>query len=47
MQQIVEFLPRALPVRDYSQLPLEVKRKEVDSLIAREAQEPFNLMNGF
>ncbi|AFQ15020.1 non-ribosomal peptide synthase/polyketide synthase [Bacillus thuringiensis] len=46
VQQIVEFLPRALPVRDYSQLPLEVKEKEVDSLIAREAQEPFNLMNG-
>ena len=46
MQQIVEFLPRALPVRDYSQLPLEVKEKEVDSLIAREAQEPFDLMNG-
>ena len=47
VQQIVEFLPRALPVRDYSQLPLEVKEKEVDSLIAREAQEPFNLMNYF
>ncbi|MCI0767842.1 non-ribosomal peptide synthase/polyketide synthase [Bacillus sp. TL12] len=46
VQQIVEFLPRALPVRDYSQLPLEVKEKEVDSLIAREAQEPFDLMNG-
>ena len=45
MQQIVEFLPSALPVRDYSQL-LEVKEKEVDSLIAREAQEPFDLMNG-
>ena len=26
VQQIVEFLPRALPVRYYSQLPLEVKR---------------------
>ena len=47
VQQIVEFLPRALPVRDYSQLPLEVKEKEVDSLIAREAQEPFDLMNYF
>lgn len=46
VQQIVEFLPSALPVRDYSQLPLEVKEKEVDSLIAREAQEPFDLMNG-
>ncbi|PGV93479.1 hypothetical protein COD80_18935, partial [Bacillus cereus] len=46
VQQIVEFLPRALPVRDYSQLLLEVKEKEVDSLIAREAQEPFDLMNG-
>ncbi|PFJ06741.1 non-ribosomal peptide synthetase, partial [Bacillus cereus] len=46
VQQIVEFLPRALPVRDYSQHPLEVKEKEVDSLIAREAQEPFDLMNG-
>ncbi|MEI4623585.1 non-ribosomal peptide synthase/polyketide synthase [Bacillus pfraonensis] len=46
VQQIVEFLPRALPVRDYSQLPLEVKEKEVDSLIAREAQKPFDLMNG-
>ncbi|HBS47229.1 MAG TPA: hypothetical protein DEA91_27180, partial [Paenibacillus sp.] len=46
VQQIVEFLPSALPVRDYSQLPLEVKGKEVDSLIAREAQEPFDLMNG-
>ncbi|MEC3420879.1 amino acid adenylation domain-containing protein, partial [Bacillus cereus] len=46
VQQIAEFLPRALPVRDYSQLPPEVKEKEVDSLIAREAQEPFDLMNG-
>ena len=27
VQQIVEFLPSALPVRDYSQLPLEVKKR--------------------
>ncbi|WP_144572332.1 non-ribosomal peptide synthetase [Bacillus paramycoides] len=46
VQHIVEFLPRTLPVRDYSPLPQEVKEKEVDSLIAREAQEPFDLMNG-
>ncbi|MFD0772072.1 non-ribosomal peptide synthase/polyketide synthase [Bacillus sp. CGMCC 1.60114] len=46
VQHIVEFLPRTLSVRDYSHLPLEVKEKEVDSLIAREAQEAFDLMNG-
>ncbi len=36
MQQIVEFFLEHYRVRDYSQLPLEVKEKEVDSLIARE-----------
>ncbi|MGG2065340.1 non-ribosomal peptide synthase/polyketide synthase [Bacillus sp. S14(2024)] len=46
VQHIVEFLPRTLSVRDYSHLPLEVKEKEVNSLIAREAQEAFDLMNG-
>ncbi|RPK10893.1 non-ribosomal peptide synthetase [Priestia endophytica] len=46
VQHIVKFLPRTLPVRDYSHLPLEIKEKEIDSLIAREAQEPFDLING-
>ncbi|MGM0887833.1 MAG: non-ribosomal peptide synthase/polyketide synthase [Bacillota bacterium] len=46
VQHIVEFLPRKLPVEDYSHLPLEVKEKEIESLIAREAQDPFDLMNG-
>ncbi|WP_459502279.1 non-ribosomal peptide synthetase [Bacillus sp. C1] len=46
VQHIVEFLPRKLPVEDYSHLPLEVKEKEIESLIAKEAQDPFDLMNG-
>ncbi|RFT63252.1 amino acid adenylation domain-containing protein, partial [Bacillus clarus] len=46
VQHIVEFSPRKLPVEDYSHLPLEVKEKEIESLITREAQDPFDLMNG-
>ncbi|MFE4130544.1 non-ribosomal peptide synthase/polyketide synthase [Peribacillus sp. YIM B13482] len=46
VQHIVEYLSGKLPVEDYSHLPLEVKEKEIESLIAREAQEPFDLMNG-
>ncbi|MFE4118690.1 amino acid adenylation domain-containing protein, partial [Priestia sp. YIM B13448] len=46
VQHIVEFLPRKLSVEDYSHLPLEVKEKEIESLITREAQDPFDLING-
>ncbi|SFX81244.1 amino acid adenylation domain-containing protein, partial [Thermoactinomyces sp. DSM 45891] len=46
VQHIVEFVPQKLSVADYSKLALEEKERELESLIASEAKEPFDLVNG-
>ncbi|MDQ0418594.1 amino acid adenylation domain-containing protein/non-ribosomal peptide synthase protein (TIGR01720 family) [Croceifilum oryzae] len=46
VQHVVEFTPQKRSVEDCSHLSLEEKEKELESLISREAKDPFDLVNG-